>query len=661
MTNPTAFACAFVLLITPVCSDLSVVDAQVSYDHSAEETCPVLAQEIQGNSLAQKGWTRSRASGLINLEEMVSPRRGSTLWGNFMRVVLALALVVCAIIAYSNHGHTMLMGTPQVSTWWPSLPSTLSRRLHEEPQTNKRKMFHVTSLSAQVEGTSSRVSEVTAPAATRPAHKFVYTSLSAQVEGTSSPFTPGHRAFAAEKPPKPDAPVLTKTRPASWFLSPSLSSQVASPPENHWKDGDEEGLKALRTEAAHQTVADLQLRALRLRAARNIVGNQDILEDDKDSANIDKILAEAEANAQVQLFERARSHFLQAIEKAEIWLKDLERDLGDVSEIDRASEKLAEAQAKLGSFYLDRGHAVLARKVLTKAVSSVSGRSDAGAWRVRMLDANALRDAGAAYEASESYTVLLAELEVAIRANSPLTRMPLDLVAAEVRGELSRALLMLNQLSDASEQLVAALNGLQDCDASSTALLAKLSAWLGVVQLKMGLPEKSLGSLEEALAGLELGKPGAVLAEAKPWVQEIFQVRARARLALGEEVSAAEDLEAVRSLQDEMWTSIASNHNPKFLVGGDNHIHPDPMLRASMARTRLITAEISYSHGGVDGFTEAVASSLSAQEMLSELIDDMPVGPGVATVEEAEQLLVNAKLQYAALAKRLPDAATQRQ
>jgi hypothetical protein len=274
------------------------------------------------------------------------------------------------------------------------------------------------------------------------------------------------------------------------------------------------------------------------------------------------------------------------------------------------------------------------------------------------------RDAGRWEAAVSAYHGLLQKIAEEQKQAGPAEHATLDEIALETRGEYARALLSEGKVFEARELLEDTLAklvpaGHKASQGSSSLLLAsRLKGWLAFALVKEGKAAKSIDLLDESLAGM--GELPAGIAGATAEFQEILQTRAMAKVALGKFHDAAEDLEVVRELQNELKKTIIDGHNPKYSgtmrdglrwTIGDGKV-PDARLWVSMARTRAIAADIKL-RSKIAG--EALSLAKEARQLLREAKSGngrMPKGYQLATFAEVKALVEKAKAQSKFLSKR---------
>jgi len=400
-------------------------------------------------------------------------------------------------------------------------------------------------------------------------------------------------------------------------------------------------------EAARRTVASLRLRSIRHRIVRLDQGDDGILDDDRDSAKIAGFLAKAKAYAQRQQYEKASKIYKKAVHMAKDLLDDLRKDKSGPLELDEAQHKLSDAYLQSAAFYIERGKIKSAQQVLVKSETVIKGRTDNVAMRTRLLTGNARRDAGELDDAVVAYKDLLAKIAAEDKETSPLEHAMLNELTAETNGELARTMLSQGKGAEAQDLLEETLKNLEASEAAvpqlpSILLTARLKGWLGCAHLKEAHPAKAIDLLDASLAGL--GELSAGLAGATMEVQELLQSRASAKASMGRLHNAAEDLEVVRGLQQELMQTVADEHNPRYAAGHGKV--PDPRLWVSMARTITIAAGLKLQ-------TKAPAEALSlgrqALELLREVktsIGRVPKGYSLATFAEVKDLIAQAKFQH---------------
>merc|ERR1719498_1996291 len=107
--------------------------------------------------------------------------------------------------------------------------------------------------------------------------------------------------------------------------------------------------------------------------------------------------------------------------------------------------------------------------------------------------------------------------------------------------------------------------------------------------------------------------------------------------------SAAEDLEVVRGLQDELKKTISDDHNPEY--NDDKGKVPDPRLWVSMARTRAIAADFKLQTGSAK---EALPLARQARKLLREVKKSdgkLPKGYNLATFAEMKEILAKVRAE----------------
>jgi tetratricopeptide (TPR) repeat protein len=273
--------------------------------------------------------------------------------------------------------------------------------------------------------------------------------------------------------------------------------------------------------------------------------------------------------------------------------------------------------------------------------------------RTRLLTANAHRDAGELDDAVAMYEDLLVKITSEENEASPTEHAILTVLEAETHGELSRAMLSQGKTAEARDLLEETLKNLQASGAAapqlSTLLGSRLKAWLGFALLKDGDHIKAVDLLDASLAGL--GELPAGLAGATTEVQEILQSRAAAKAAQGRLHNAAEDLEVVRGLQDELMQTIRNEHNPQY-AAGEGRV-PDPRLWTSMARTMTIASDLKLQ---AKVPVEALSLARKALHLLREVkksLRRVPKGYSLATFVEVKDLMAKAKSQHPSSAPAL--------
>jgi tetratricopeptide (TPR) repeat protein len=397
-------------------------------------------------------------------------------------------------------------------------------------------------------------------------------------------------------------------------------------------------------DAARTTVAHLRLRGLRHRLARLDEGEDGLLDDDRDSAKIQGFLSRAKAYAQRQQFEKAAKFFSKGVHMAEGVLDDLQKDKTGPVEIDDAQHQLTDAVMRAASFYLERGQTVKARKTLDRADTVIQARTDAIAMRCRLLLANAYRDAGKLEEAVAAYEALFEKIREESKQASPVEQAMLDEIAAEAEGEYAREMIAEGKLPHALKLLEETMQTFSPSLISAqqgppTLLAARLKGWLAFANLKQGKPSAAVDLIDASLAGV--GELPAGLAGATAEVQELLQTRAMAKVDLGRLHSAAEDLEVLRGLQDELKKTISDEHNPKY-ANGDGHV-PDPRLWASIARTKAIDAQMKFQ---MNSAKEALPLARQARQLLREVKKSdgrLPKGYNLATFAEIKEMIAKFK------------------
>jgi len=265
--------------------------------------------------------------------------------------------------------------------------------------------------------------------------------------------------------------------------------------------------------------------------------------------------------------------------------------------------------------------------------------------RCRLLSANAHRDAGELDDAAAAYQALIAEIAKESEHTSPQDRAMLTELGVEVRVELAREMLAQGQTQDARhlleetlEKLAASAGAVLEVPASPL-VAANLKATLAFAHLKQGEPQTALDLLDASLAGL--GELPDGLAGATTEAQEILQLRASTKLQLGRIHSASEDLEVVRGLQDELMQTIQDEHNPKYHAG--EGVVPDPRLWTSVAKTRMITAELKVLS---DAAVEALPLAKEALHLLREVKRSdgrVPKSYALATFVEVKEMIAKLK------------------
>jgi tetratricopeptide (TPR) repeat protein len=263
--------------------------------------------------------------------------------------------------------------------------------------------------------------------------------------------------------------------------------------------------------------------------------------------------------------------------------------------------------------------------------------------------------------------VTLEDLVAELRAVAPSAdeQPAFDDEVALALDELARVRLSEGRPEAAQELVTEALSSrVSKADPSQQPLAAQLLGHLGAAQLKRGRPQRALEATDEALALLAsssspLARPAGVpsgLAEvASGSMQDILMVRVRAKGALGQCRSAQEDLDTLLRLQDELWASTTSARERWRAAGpgtGPPEPHPDPHLRGAMARSRLLTGELAL-EGCMDQGDGAEAAPSPAQATteqaaqqalkILEAVDELPVGPEIATPAEVQALLAKAR------------------
>jgi len=439
-----------------------------------------------------------------------------------------------------------------------------------------------------------------------------------------------------------EVPILSAEHPrrlASAFLQ-SLSSQTAS--------------SQPAKEAARLNIAKLRIRGLRHRLVRLDEGDDGLLDDDRDSAQIQGLLSRAKAYSQHQQFEKADAMLQQAVSLAEGVIEDMGKDSHGKVEKDDAEHQASEVLYQIAEFYLERGHTHSAERMLEKVAPIIAKRTDTIAMRCRLLTANVKRDAGRWEAAVSAYHGLLQKIAEEQKQAGPAEHATLDEIALETRGEYARALLSEGKVLEARELLEDTLAKLVPAGhkasqgPSSLLLASRLKGWLAFALVKEGKAAKSIDLLDESLAGM--GELPAGIAGATAEFQEILQTRAMAKVALGKFHDAAEDLEVVRELQNELKKTIIDGHNPKY-SSGEGRV-PDARLWVSMARTRAIAADIKL-QSKVAG--EALSLAKEARQLLREAKSAngrMPKGYQLATFAEVKALVEKAKAQSKFLSKR---------
>jgi len=443
-----------------------------------------------------------------------------------------------------------------------------------------------------------------------------------------------------------EVPILSAEHPrrlASAFLQ-SLSSQTAS--------------SQPAKEAARLNIAKLRIRGLRHRLVRLDEGDDGLLDDDRDSAQIQGLLSRAKAYSQHQQFEKADAMLQQAVSLAEGVIEDMGKDSHGKVEKDDAEHQASEVLYQIAEFYLERGHTHSAERMLEKVAPIIAKRTDTIAMRCRLLTANVKRDAGRWEAAVSAYHGLLQKIAEEQKQAGPAEHATLDEIALETRGEYARALLSEGKVLEARELLEDTLKKLVPADhkasqgPSSLLLASRLKGWLAFAFVKAGSIDgkaaKALDLLDEALAGI--GELPTGIAGATAEFQEFMQTRAMAKVALGKFHDAAEDLEVVRELQNELKKTIIDGHNPKY-SSGEGRV-PDARLWVSMARTRAIAADIKL-QSKVAG--EALSLAKEARQLLREAKSAngrMPKGYQLATFAEVKALVEKAKAQSKFLSKR---------
>lgn len=453
-----------------------------------------------------------------------------------------------------------------------------------------------------------------------------------------------------------EVPILSAEHPrrlASAFLQ-SLSSQTAS--------------SQPAKEAARLNIAKLRIRGLRHRLVRLDEGDDGLLDDDRDSAQIQGLLSRAKAYSQHQQFEKADAMLQQAVSLAEGVIEDMGKDSHGKVEKDDAEHQASEVLYQIAEFYLERGHTHSAERMLEKVAPIIAKRTDTIAMRCRLLTANVKRDAGRWEAAVSAYHGLLQKISAEQKQAGPAEHATLEEIASETRGEYGRALLSEGKVLEARELLEDTLKKLVPADhkasqgPSSLLLASRLKGWLAFAFVKAGYIDGSMGGwklkegkaakaidlLDEALAGI--GELPTGIAGATAEFQEFMQTRAMAKVALGKFHNAAEDLEVVRELQNELKKTIIDGHNPKY-SSGEGRV-PDARLWVSMARTRAIAADIKL-QSKVAG--EALSLAKEARQLLREAKSAngrMPKGYQLATFAEVKDLVEKAKAQSKFLSKR---------
>jgi tetratricopeptide (TPR) repeat protein len=398
--------------------------------------------------------------------------------------------------------------------------------------------------------------------------------------------------------------------------------------------------------AAERAVASLRIRGLRHRIVRLDEGDDGVLDDDRDSAKTAGFLAEAKAYAERQQFEKAAKLFKSAAVMAKGVLEDLGKDKHGPLELDDAKRQLSDAVLQRATFYLDRGLIKAAKNVLKRSASVIEGRADIVAMRTRLLTANAHRDAGEVDDAVAMYKDVLLKITSGDNEASPAERARLTVLEAETHGELARAMLSQGKTTEAQHLLEETLKNLEASEAAapqiSTLLGSRLKGWLGSALLKNGDYIKAVDMLDASLA--ELGELPAGLVGATTEVQEILQSRAAAKAAQGRLHNAAEDLEVVRGLQDELMQTIRNEHNPQYAAGKGRV--PDPRLWTSMARTMTIASDLKLQ---AKAPVEALSLARKALHLLREVkksLRRVPKGYSLATFVEVQDLMAKAKSQH---------------
>jgi tetratricopeptide (TPR) repeat protein len=433
----------------------------------------------------------------------------------------------------------------------------------------------------------------------------------------------------------------------SLFTHPSASGHAG----NWWG----EGVPA----AARRAVAGLRLRVARRREART-VGN---LSTERDAAQVEVLVAEAEAQVRQQQLDAAAASFEGAVFEAERLVELFKERRAGRSAVSDALQTLGTAYMRLGAFRLTHGHAQLAREMLGKAVG-VLGDAGGGvpSWHARTLEASAMHAAGELGLAAVALEDLLAELRADAMAAD--AQPALDAEVALALDELARIRLDEDRPDAAQELVTEALSRVPRGDPGQQLLAAQLLGHLGAAHLKAGRPQRALEATDEALAMLAsssplmarpAGVPSGLAAASSGSIQEIMQIRAGAKVALAQCGSAQEDLDTVLRLQDELWVSIRNAREQwRASPGGETSAavadaHPDPRLRGAMARSRLVagtlaldTACFSSDHGSPRATAEQAAQQ--ALKILQTVESgELPVGPEIATSAEAHALLDRAR------------------
>mmetsp|Transcript_619 Transcript_619/g.1053 ORF Transcript_619/g.1053 Transcript_619/m.1053 type:complete len:609 (+) Transcript_619:66-1892(+) len=396
-------------------------------------------------------------------------------------------------------------------------------------------------------------------------------------------------------------------------------------------------------EAAGRTVAHLRLRGIRHRVARLETGEEGLLDDDRDSAKINGYMSKAKAYAQRQQLEKADEFYVKAVHMAQGMLSDFKKDKTGPVEVDEAQHLITDAVMQSAAFYLEHGQVDQAKQVLDGASAVIEQHSDAATMRCRLLAANARRDWGDFSAAVADYEALLKKIPEAMEGASPEEKAMFNEIAAESQGEHARALLSEGAYADAKKLLETALEKLTASQQGPPTLLAaRLKGWLAFAHLKEGNPKKAVELLDASLASI--GDLPSGLAGATSEIQELLQSRAMAKAAIASLDGAADDLDVVRELQDELKKTISDEHNPEY--SEEKGEVPDPRLWASMARTRTIAAEFKLLSNSGSAATEAMTLAKQARQLLREVkksTDMLPKGYSLATFAEVKDLI--ARLQ----------------
>lgn len=484
------------------------------------------------------------------------------------------------------------------------------------------------------------------------------------------------------------------------------------PPKNTGKQrlGTESGSSTSDQELS-KAASELKVAALRRRAAKTAYGEDEIFEDDLDTAAVELELARAEVSVRHRRYERARKHLKEGVRRALQLLRDLETDGGEavkLPQIARARKSTMQALTQLGGFYLERGHAAMAVKVLERArmvtkdhAVDVAGEEEEVAikslrslgFRAEMLLGNAYRDQGQTSEAKDTYSRSISELGLALQQLKKRQGGKHDddmIEAGEIQetlsltqGELGRLMLRSGDVEGAKEAFAKAQEYAEGSllpEERRPQLLARLSGWLGKALQEEGRYGAALARYAVYLEDLDRrGDQGSgQIAEDQAAVVEGFEVMQNTALAWsaeGDWIQAWKVLAAVQSMQDEIWDDVRSERNPNFFAadthartddhpaaahqeggsdlkekendGGDStssglaepapFMLPDPRLRASMARTKLVGSELNL-RGEMRNPEKAVRWAEDALKLLRETApaDRTPEWlPGGASMEEA--------------------------